>query len=536
MSRDAMVAAMRRTVLGLIGWCLAGFAGAAPLQPAEVAVVYNSASDESAKLAKLYCELRKVPEANLIGLKLPLTQDITREVFENELRKPLRAAFDERSFWRIGQDANGMMLPVSNRIRVVLTVRGVPLRISAKQKPADFKPDPKNPFAGRDEASVDSELSLLGVEGLPADGALDNKYFKRDVSISEADLPFVMLVARLDAASSATCERMLRDTVETEKGGLWGMGYVDLSNKGREGEGYKMGDDWLESAAATNRKAGIPTVVDRFNDTFPKNYPMGAAALYYGWYDWHASGPLLNPAFKFRRGAVAVHIHSFSAQQLSNPTQNWCAPLLEKGAAATLGNVFEPYLHLTHHLDLFHERLLSGMTLVEAAWAAMPVTSWQGVVLGDPLYRPFSHLDGSGSRPAADSEFIALRMAQLKWGDDPAEHRKQLIGAAERMKSGAIAEALGLFMMGEGKTTEAKVFFNTAKEHYASRSDKIRQDFHQIGMLRAQSDGKAATIRALREARIRYGSKLPESEAFAAWLDILDPPPPPPAPAPGKKK
>ena len=126
-----MVAAMRRTVLGLIGWCLAGFAGATPLHPGEVAVVYNTESEESGKLAKLYCELRKVPEANLIGLKLPLTADITREVFESQLRKPLRAVFDERKYWEIGQDANGMMLPVSNRIRVILTVRGVPLRVAA---------------------------------------------------------------------------------------------------------------------------------------------------------------------------------------------------------------------------------------------------------------------------------------------------------------------------------------------------------------------------------------------------------------------
>jgi hypothetical protein len=313
---------------------------------------------------------------------------------------------------------------------------------------------------------------------------------------------------------------------------------VDLANKGREGEGFKMGDDWLEGVAAANLKAGIPTVVDRFNDTLPKNYPMGQASLYYGWYDWHASGPFLNPAFKFRRGAVAAHIHSFSAQQLGNATQNWCAPLLEKGAAATVGNVFEPYLHLTHYLDIFQQRLLSGMSLVEAAWAAMPAASWQGVVLGDPLYRPFARLDCSGPKTAADAEFIALRLASLKWGEQPAELRKQLLGAAERMKSGAIAEALGLRMLTEGKASEARVFFDSAKGHYPAKTDKLRQEFHQIAILRAAPDGKARAVQALREARIRHGGTLPEAAGFAAWLDILDPPPPPAAtpatPAKGK--
>jgi uncharacterized protein (TIGR03790 family) len=50
-------------------------------------------------------------------------------------------------------------------------------------------------------------------------------------------------------------------------------------------------------------------VVDRFNETLPKNYPMTDAALYYGWYEWSVNGPFINPRFKFRKGAVAMHLH-----------------------------------------------------------------------------------------------------------------------------------------------------------------------------------------------------------------------------------
>lgn len=530
----AKLPAMRRTALVLLGLCCLPPLAAAPLGPAEVAVVYNSAVPDSAKLARLYCELRKVPETNLIGLEMPVTADISRGEFDKTIRKPLKVEFDKRGFWQRGMDANGVLMPGANKIRVLLTIRGVPLRIQPEPKPADFKEDPKDPIAGRDEAAVDSELSLLGVEGLPVMGVLQNKYFKSEIPISEANLPYIMLTARIDAASTATCERMIRDAVATESAGLWGMAYVDIANKGREGPGYQIGDDWLESIAAANLKAGIPTVVDRFNDTFPKNYPMGAAALYYGWYDWHASGPFLNPAFKFRKGAVAMHLHSFSAQQLANATQNWCAPLLEKGAAATIGNVYEPYLHLTHCFDILHARLLAGMSWVEAAWAAIPVASWQGVVLGDPLYRPFARFDGNGPRVRENTEFMALRVGSLKWGDSPAELRKQLLAAAERMKSGTLSEAIGLRLVADGKGTEAKVYFDAAKEHYPAAADQLRQDLHNIAILRAAPDGKARAINALRQARVRYG-RIPEAAALAAWLDILDPPPPPPA-VPANKK
>ncbi len=78
------------------------------------------------------------------------------------------------------------------------------------------------------------------------------------------DLPFLVLTARIDAPSYATCERMIRDAVAAEKTGLWGMAYVDIANK------FPQGDQWLETVVKENAQAGIPTVVDRFNDTLPR--------------------------------------------------------------------------------------------------------------------------------------------------------------------------------------------------------------------------------------------------------------------------
>ena len=499
----------------------------AAITPESVAVLYNSAVPESRKLAEIYRDARGIPRENLIALDMPVAADISRADYDQWILKPLRREFEARSWWKRQKGADGVTLPVINRIRVLVTMRGVPLRIQPQPKPAPAPgtpppaPNPQNPVAGRDEASVDSELAMFGVEGLPVDGVLLNKFYKAEKPISELNLPFLVLTARIDAPTFATCERMIRDAVEAEKTGLWGRAYVDIANK------IPQGDEWLEAVVKANGPAGIPTVVDRFNDTLPTNYPMTDAALYYGWYDWSVSGPFLNSRFQFRKGAVAMHLHSFSAEQLSDSTKNWSGALLEKGAAVTIGNVYEPYLHLTHDFSILHQRLLAGYTWVEACWMAMPVTSWQAVVLGDPLYRPFRHFDGSGVKQDDDIDFRVLRAAAIEWKNDPPERWKQLEKASERMKSGTLAEAVGLDFLQRGDAVEAAQWFRTAKGDYVKTAEKLRQDFNLIAIDRA-ANRKDLAVRGLRDAQIHYGPIL-EADALKGWLDILDPPPPPPA-------
>ena len=518
-----MLGAMRTLALLLLLLLVGGPAVAnAAIPPEAVAILFNSRVPESRHLAEVYQAARNIPTDNLIGLDMPQGADITRVEYENAIQNPLRREFDKRGWWKRQSENSGITLPIANRIRVLVTIRGVPLRILPKGKDAPIAVNQANPLAGHDEASVDSELAMFGVEGLPADGVLQNKFYRSDVSITQANMPFLVLTARIDAASVATCERMIRDAVEAEATGLWGMAYVDIANK------FPQGDQWLEGVVKSNVGVGIPTVVDRFDETFPTNYPMTDAALYYGWYDWNVSGPFLNSRFRFRKGAVAMHLHSFSAEQINNPSKNWSAPLLERGAAVTIGNVFEPYLHLTHDFTIIQQKLLADYTWGEACWMAMPVASWQAVVLGDPLYRPFMHLDGGGTKQAGDIEYRALRAAAIEWKDKPSERRMQLEKAAERMQSGILAEALGLESIERADPIEASRWFNNARLHYVKAEDKMRQDFSLIAIER-NAKRKDAAIQKLRDARMRYGA-LPEADAFKVWLDLLLPPPAPSKP------
>jgi len=130
--------------IALVLLLLAGFpprASAVP-SPDSVAILYNSAVPESRKLAELYREARGIPAQNLIALKMPVTPDISRAAYETAILKPLRAEFDNRSWWKRGKDAGGVTLPVLNKIRVLVTMRGVPLRIQQTAKPAPAPPKP----------------------------------------------------------------------------------------------------------------------------------------------------------------------------------------------------------------------------------------------------------------------------------------------------------------------------------------------------------------------------------------------------------
>ena len=467
---------------------------------------------------------------------MPAAAEVTRAEFESAIRDPLRAEFNRRGWWKLAADRNGLRAPAANKIRVLACIRGVPLKV--KRLPAPPAPPPKpgeKPPAQTpqqmiqqvNEAAVDSELAIVGIHELPAAGAVNNHYFQSELPITAAKLPFLILVGRIDAADDATCRRMIDDALAAERTGLWGRAFVDLANK------IPDGDNWLRGAADAARRAGIPTVVDRFDDTLPTNYPMTGAALYLGWYAEHVNGPLLAPDFRFRRGAVAVHLHSFSASQLTDPRRHWCAPLLDRGAAATLGNVYEPFLGMTHHLETFARRLLAGHTLVEAAYMSAPGLSWQNVVLGDPLYQPFRHLGGGGRLEEADREFRALRVATMRWGEQPAELRSHLARAAAQRNSGTLFEALGLTALADGESPVAAGFFDQARAAFTEPRDRLRQEFHLVGIDRAAGRTEAAIAR-LRTMKFRNDG-LPTAAAVTGWLNILDPPPPPPPPPPANR-
>ena len=460
-----------------------------PLAPATI-VVFNKDVPESVELAKFYAQKRDIAGDHLIGLSISKTEEISRDEYDTMIRDPLRAVFKERGWWKLNESRGGPTTVASNSIRFVAVVKGVPLKVRAAADYPGDKPGPP-PVGNRNDASVDSEIAALGAFSDQISGALPNPYFQSYRAIAEAENSAVLLVCRLDAPQVATVRRMITDAVETEKTGLWGRAYIDGAHNSAGGLG--LGDHWLTDVCDQLHKTGVPLIYEDTPEIFSTNYPMTNCALYYGWYAGTMAGPFTQPDFQFAPGAVAIHIHSFSASTLHDENANWAGPLLSKGAAATIGNVYEPYLQLTAHLNVFNDRLLHGFTFAESAYMSEPTLSWMSVMVGDPLYRPYAAWIGLDEREKPSSDWSAYHDFAVKNASlGAAEFRAAAKQFAARTHNPVMLEDIGLLEAAAENPVGASGCFDLARATYTKRDDILRTVLHETEALAKQNKPKRA--------------------------------------------
>ena len=354
-----------------------------------VVILANAADPDSLAIARHYAQVRGVPAANIIALDTPTSESITWSIFVPKVWSPLEEELVKRGWidaipMDLVDDVGRRKYAVSgHRIAALVVCRGIPLKIS--NDPDRFKeahPYTDHPQFRTNEGAVDSELSLLAQTDYPINASVPNPLFL-NAQPSDNALEQVVKVSRLDGPTADEAMHLVDKAVEAERAGLVGRAYVDIAGP------YANGNTWLEGAANQIAATGIDLTVGRGPQTFAASDRIDAPILYFGWYAQDLNGPFSLPGFQFPPGAIAVHIHSFSAHTLRSDTEGWCGPLIARGATATLGNGFEPYLEYLHRPDLFVEALTHGDNLVDAAYYALPVLSWQSIVIGDPLYRPF---------------------------------------------------------------------------------------------------------------------------------------------------
>ena len=407
---------IRRILLFTFLWHSTAFA----LAPNEILVIANQKVPESVELAKYYMERRSVPEANLLLLEAPAAESCSWEDYEQLIADPVRSRLARvQPAWRI---------------RCLVTMYGLPLKIRAPAVPlaqsesreldarladlvdlcqasnstgdSEDAPDFERriqglkmdiqifeKFDGR--AALDSELALVRAPRYPLSGWLHNPYY-----IGRRGLPTrlerdeVLMVSRLDGPDAATVRRIIDDSLLAEAGGLDGEAYFDARYPEPEAgentlDGYHFYDRSLHRAARLVAAARrLPVVLDAREALFQPGEAR-PAALYCGWY---SLGHYVD-AFQWQPGAVAYHIASRECATLKTADSRvWCKMLLEKGAAAVIGPVNEPYVQAFPPPELFFGALTDGyLTLAECYLLSLPHFSWKMVLVGDPLYRPFAN-------------------------------------------------------------------------------------------------------------------------------------------------
>jgi uncharacterized protein (TIGR03790 family) len=405
----AMVIKSRLAMLFILLCC----GPASALEPNEILVIANGDNTESVRIARYYCQQRKVPVENILTVSLGagLKDKIGRDDYETRLAEPIRKKLFSLEF--------------AGRIRCLLTTYGVPFKVAgrgpikgqesrlkelrelAKQEKDKIEQLAKSGAASSVEhkersrrltqlqlnidyisgketnASVDSELSMVLF------GSYELYRWQPNMLKGNVlDLDFTtLMVCRLDGPDYEIVRGLVDKAIAAEKTGLQGVAYIDSRGIVRKRPDLVgQFDQSLRDLAMLIRQRDImPVREERTAELFP----VGACprtAIYCGWYSLER----YVDAFDFVDGAVGYHISSFEAVNLRDPNSSqWCPAMLKDGITATLGAVAEPYLHSFPDPKAFFLELFNGCCLVEAYYRTQPLNSWQLVLIGDPLYRPF---------------------------------------------------------------------------------------------------------------------------------------------------
>lgn len=387
---------MNKSLLNTLFLCLTALCGLMTpglsfgLMPEEVVVIANKDAWYSVDLAKYYMKKRNIPSENLVKVGASDSEVCSREDYVKQVADPVRNFLKKND-------------PKEEKFRCFVTLFGVPLKVlspkltmeeerelvnlkkqydsvSEKIKTTNGEKELQLLRSLREEqeqinrqldkvrkvfqgAAVDSELALVREDSYPLDGWLPNRFFLGYRGKNIENMPQkAMMVSRLDGPSKEVIRRIIDDSLQVEKEGLQGKAYFDAR---WPDPGDKEVKDYAFYDRAIHRTAKLLETNNRLPVTIDSQEKL------------------------FQSGDCP----DAECSTLRNSgSQVWCRMMLEKGVAATIGPVAEPYVQAFPIPDIFFGCLLEGqLTLAECYAISNPYWSWQMVLVGDPLYRPFKN-------------------------------------------------------------------------------------------------------------------------------------------------
>ena len=397
--------------LSAILWCSPAFA----LEPNEILIIANSDCSKSLALSRYYCEKRNVPTDNILALPLGagLSNTISRDDYDKQLAEPVRTKLSGGKF--------------AGKIKCLLTTYGVPVKVgkrAALKNELDKLPQLKNLLeqeqgrftqmnldgskaSAEQKKNIERNLARLKSEidrisGEETNASVDSELvmvlfgsyelYRWKPNKLKYKMPYwdykSLMVCRLDGPGFEIAQGLIDKALSAERIGLHGIAYIDSRGLAEDKTPYSAGyyDQSLRDLAVLLMlRTDFVVRQERTGKLFePHSCPR--TAVYCGWYSLQK----YIDAFDFVDGAIGYHISSLEAVDLRDPNSTqWCPAMLRHGITATLGAVAEPYIHSFPQPKEFFSELLDGYCLVEAYYRTAPFNSWQLILVGDPLYKPF---------------------------------------------------------------------------------------------------------------------------------------------------
>ncbi len=346
--------------------------------PQNVLLVVNESSPDSLTIGDYYAKSRSVPAGQIVRLKAPVAEAISREAYQTSIEAPI---------------ANWLSrFLLQDQILFIVLTKGIPLRVDGTVGQAGTV------------ASVDSELTLLyrklaGIQ-VPVTGRIDNPYFLNDRPLSEArrftrSVADIYLVTRLDAFTTDEVLKLIDRANKPVRDGR-----IVLDQKSTMID--RGGDQWLAETARrlTDSGEAARVTLDATRAVAATTDPV------LGYFSWGSNDPAnqrRQMGLMYVPGAIGGMFVSTDGRTFREPPATWkpapagsasggqtlVADLIREGITGISASVAEPYLDAIVRPQILFPAYLSGYTMAEAYYLAMPYLSWQTIIVGDPLCAPF---------------------------------------------------------------------------------------------------------------------------------------------------
>ncbi|HYT65238.1 MAG TPA: TIGR03790 family protein [Vicinamibacterales bacterium] len=505
---------------------------AAAQSPDNLLVIVNDASEASKAIAGYYVQKRAIPRSNVIHLKAPITDEISRAAFVGSIEQPIASALSSGN--------------LQDRILYIVLTKGIPLRIAG------------TPGRSGTGASVDSELTLLyrrmSGAAVPVDGPVPNPFYAGPDSAVHATFSHaaqdIYLVTRLDGFSVADATSLVDRSLAAKDS----IGTIVLDQRGASAD---KPNEWL--ATASERLRTAPDRVQVLLEATPAAATLSGGAL--GYYSWGSNDPALKvraPAVTFAAGALASMFLSTDARTMTEPPADWkpgaaeyaassqslTADLVRAGVAGAAGQVAEPYLDAAVRPEILFPAYVSGLNLAEAFYRAMPSLSWQTVILGDPLCAPFRSSTAAAGEfnPPIDPETdlpaqfsarrlenmertAALPVRKLLLRADARRAKGDLSGAVNALEQATAADvtlsnafrALGVLYEATGQSDKARTAYARTLEN--NPNDVVA--LNNLAYATAVRDHRPADALPLAERAFRITNGAPLIADTLGWIKHL---------------